>query len=64
MAKLVILFGALLLLVATVRAPAQELSLGPEVMTFPEIAERLSIGGITVKCPPELRQQAAFVYLK
>src|SRR5260221_1024317 len=39
-------------------------SIGPDLLTFPEIANKLSVGGHTVVCSPSLRQRAAFVYLK
>lgn len=40
------------------------LTLGPEVMTFPEIAQRLSTKERPVRCARSLENRAAFVYLK
>ncbi len=60
--SLIILTVAFALFIA--RAGAQKISLGPGILTFPEIAQKLSAQGKTVQCAPELTQRAAFVYLK
>ena len=71
---LVLLMGALSPLTAqppATPAPAAPASasdtmvtLGPDTLTFPEIAQRLSVGGRKVTCSPALEQFAAYVYLK
>ncbi len=40
------------------------LTLGSDVLTFPEIARKLSVGGHKVMCAPALEQFAAYVSLK
>jgi hypothetical protein len=42
----------------------RKVTFGPDLFTFPEIAERLSVSGPPVRCSPELRQRAAFVSLR
>lgn len=45
-------------------AASTPLTLGPDVLTFPEIAQKLSVGGHKVTCAPALEQYAAYVYVK
>ena len=54
----------LAMLLLTHRASAQNLSLGPQVMSFPEIAKKMSVQGKVVDCGADLKQRAAFVSLK
>jgi hypothetical protein len=45
-------------------APGARLTVGPGVLTFPEIADKLSVGGRVVRVSTDLEQKAGFVYLK
>jgi hypothetical protein len=58
--------SAATLLMMPVRSRAQEpeVKLGPGLMTFGQLAEKLSIPGSKVECLRALRDRAAFVYLK
>lgn len=64
MKKVLVLLALFVLSIFARLTSAQTLSLGPEVMTFLEIAQKLSMSGRTVKCSTELKQRAAFVSLK
>lgn len=64
MKKLLLFYVLPILLISTSGATAQNITLGPQVMTFPEIAQKLSIEGRIVECTEDLYQLAAFVSLK
>lgn len=46
------------------QAQEARVTLGPSVMTFPEIAKKMSVGGRSIECAGALQYRAAFVSLK
>ena len=56
------------LLVASVpslcRAQHDRVTIGPGLLTFPEIAQAVSTPTKRVECAPRVRHRAAFLYLK
>lgn len=59
-------YGWLFVLSSLGLSQAQEarVTLGPSVMTFPEIAQKMSVGGRSIECAGALQYRAAFVSLK
>jgi hypothetical protein len=64
MLRTLLLFCLLGLYGIPVRADKTRLTIGPDALSFPQLAAQLSVDGRVVACAPDLKDNATFVYLK